>query len=68
MNCEKCLNSRPVISENGIHSVCCLSSKKACDCFLNNGKYFVEHPAIPSAQMGRFSVADREVKYELFDM
>ena len=44
MNCEKCLNSRPVISENGIHFVCCLSSKKAVDCMLNGGAYFAEMP------------------------
>lgn len=32
MKCDSCLNSRPVISENGFHHVCCLSSKAAQNC------------------------------------
>jgi len=34
MKCETCLNARPVISENGMHSVCCLSSGKATECMI----------------------------------
>lgn len=34
MKCETCLNSRPIISENGIHYVCCLSDKKAVRCMF----------------------------------
>lgn len=30
--CDVCLNSRAVVSENGIHYVCCLSKKKTLDC------------------------------------
>lgn len=44
MNCESCLNSRPVISENGIHPVCCLSAKKAKECIVS-GKHYIKHPA-----------------------
>lgn len=33
--CDSCLNSRIVISENGLHSICCLSEKKAVDCLTN---------------------------------
>lgn len=30
--CEGCAHSRAVISENGLHYVCCLSPKKAIQC------------------------------------
>lgn len=39
--CEKCLHSRPIISENGIHSVCCLSQKSAVDCVTGKKSQFV---------------------------
>ena len=32
MKCDTCLNSRPIISENGIHHACCLSDMKAFRC------------------------------------
>lgn len=32
--CDTCLNSRPVISENGMHNVCGLSHKAERDCIL----------------------------------
>lgn len=40
-NCEVCLNSRLIISENGYHSICCLSDKKAMDCMSGKKNYFV---------------------------
>lgn len=42
--CETCLNSRPIISENGLHRVCCLSSKKAVDCITGKKKYYTRTP------------------------
>ena len=30
--CDSCLNSRIVVSENGLKSICCLSEKKAVNC------------------------------------
>jgi hypothetical protein len=39
--CEKCLNSRTIISENGHHAVCCLSQKKAMDCIMGNKSSFI---------------------------
>lgn len=42
--CDNCLNSRPIISENGIHYICCLSSKKATDCKFGKKNFFVENP------------------------
>ena len=38
--CESCLHSRLIISENGYHSVCCLSQKKATDCMIEKKSYF----------------------------
>lgn len=38
--CEKCLHSRPIVSENGIHSVCCLSQKSAINCMMGKKNHF----------------------------
>ena len=35
-DCDKCLNSRVVYSENGSHSVCTLSEMKMKECIANN--------------------------------
>ena len=40
-SCEKCLNSRPIVSENGYHAVCCLSQKKAIDCMTGKKNHFI---------------------------
>lgn len=40
-NCLYCINSRIVISENGYHPICCLSSSKSSECIVSRGKYFV---------------------------
>lgn len=34
MKCDNCLNSRKIISENGLHSQCCLSDKVAMNCLV----------------------------------
>lgn len=34
MKCDNCLNARRIISENGSHSICCLSEKVAMDCLM----------------------------------
>lgn len=34
MKCDNCLNARRVISENGLHSICCLSEKVAMECIM----------------------------------
>lgn len=40
--CASCINSRVIVSENGYHSNCCLSSKKAMNCVLSGyKKYFI---------------------------
>ena len=38
------MNSRMVISENGLHSICCLSEKKAIDCMFGEKDHYVEFP------------------------
>lgn len=40
-DCEKCLHSRLIVSENGYHSVCCLSQKAATDCMIGKKSQFV---------------------------
>lgn len=44
MRCDKCLNARTVVSENGFHSICCLSEDESTECFYNKGKHFIENP------------------------
>ena len=39
--CEKCLNGRIIISENGYHPVCCLSQKAAMKCMMGKKSQFV---------------------------
>lgn len=40
-DCEKCLHSRLIISENGYHAVCCLSQKKAVNCMMGKKNHFI---------------------------
>lgn len=39
--CEECLHSRMIVSENGYHTICCLSQKKAVDCMTGKELHFV---------------------------
>lgn len=39
--CELCLNSRPIVSENGIHSNCSLSPKGALNCMFGTINKFI---------------------------
>ena len=41
--CDSCMFSRDIVSENGFHSVCCLSDEKARECLIS-GKHYVMHP------------------------
>lgn len=41
--CDSCLNSRIVVSENGLHSICCLSEKKAVACMLGKKDSYLEY-------------------------
>lgn len=46
MKCDYCLNSRPVVSENGTHYVCCLTSQQLKKCLTGTKDYFEERPCI----------------------
>lgn len=39
--CDICFNRRIIVSENGYHAICNLSSKKAVDCLLCKKNYFM---------------------------
>ena len=39
--CDSCGNSRIIVSENGFHSVCCLSQKKCMDCFMGKKDHYL---------------------------
>lgn len=41
MKCSKCVSTRLIISENGLHPVCALSPKAAKNCIMNNYSKFV---------------------------
>lgn len=40
MKCSECINSRKIVSENGEHYICCLSSRKSKQCLLNYNKFY----------------------------
>lgn len=41
MKCDKCLHTRLIISENGLHPICTLSPKAAMKCIFNNYDRFL---------------------------
>ena len=43
--CDNCLNSRPIVSENGMHSICTLSDKAAMNCITGKKDGFM--PILP---------------------
>lgn len=42
--CDMCLNSRHIISENGFHTICCLSEKKSLECITGEKDHYIQHP------------------------
>ena len=43
-NCNNCLNSRVILSENGYKVICCLSDKKALECILSDySKHYITY-------------------------
>lgn len=57
--CNKCINSRPIISENGYHSICCLSDNKATECLIN--KTYFELPPFCKC---KYCKAEKYLGYE----
>lgn len=39
--CNTCINSRGIISENGLHYICSLSSHKAIECMFDEKNYYI---------------------------
>lgn len=46
MKCDNCLNSRRIISENGLHSVCCLSEDVAVKCIIGKKDHKIIVPSV----------------------
>ena len=59
--CDGCINSRTVVSENGLHHVCVLSGKKPLVC-IATGKYY--KPIITSEMVAE-KLAESERFHEL---
>lgn len=49
--CEGCVHSRAVISENGLHYVCCLSPKKAMQCQLGQLDAYIQCQVMPETRI-----------------
>lgn len=43
-DCMYCMNSRPIVSENGIHYSCVLKHKETMLCRFGDKDYFVRLP------------------------
>lgn len=39
--CDCCVYSRTIVSENGIHAICCLSSKAAVNCLTGKENWHI---------------------------
>ena len=55
MRCDTCLHARSVISENGMHYVCCLSDKEVLYCLTGQEDSYVKNPmkkGVPNDEQG----------------
>lgn len=41
-SCDKCLHTRLIMSENGLHRVCALSAQAARNCLLGKKDHFLK--------------------------
>ncbi len=41
-SCDKCLHTRLIMSENGLHPVCTLSSQAARNCLIGKKDHFLK--------------------------
>ena len=45
MKCDTCFNhSRVIVSENGIHTICCMSARAAVKCITGEKDRYIENP------------------------
>lgn len=49
MRCDTRFNSRPVVSENGIHYICCLHERTAFNCMIGKKDRYIRHPMLKEA-------------------
>ena len=45
--CDRCYNSTPVISENGLRWICTLKTEQAVDCFAGVKDWFISEEMLP---------------------
>ena len=50
--CEKCLNRRMIVSENGYHFICSLSNIAAMNCILDKKDHFIPQPIWATTKIG----------------
>lgn len=65
--CNICLNTRPIVSENGIHSICTLSSRSAMNCLFGKTNKFVPriNPIKIFVSVGIGGRADSDINEDL---
>lgn len=44
IKCDRCMKSRPIISEKGLHCICTLPTKQAIQCLTGVCDHSVMHP------------------------
>ena len=49
-DCEKCINHRGIISENGFHYICGLHWRSARNCILGKKNHYTELPKVDRCQ------------------
>lgn len=50
MKCDKCLNSLPIISENRIGYICCLSNAAVKKCITGKKDAFIMNPMVKEGE------------------
>ena len=63
IKCETCLNSRPIISENGIHYNCTFSEKRAIKCIFNDWCYYNEFKIDKNGNLKIVDITGIELKW-----
>ena len=56
--CDNCINSRPIISENGWHGICTLSHKEEANCMTGKKDRFFRWPPIKNEAKGDFEMPE----------
>lgn len=62
--CDTCMNSRPIISENGIHHSCILSDVKALRCMVNGECYI---PVVSANDLAKNKAFKEDIRKAIND-